>query len=520
MRKLFVPLLPVILLLLVHTFIRTHDIDAQLPYIDEGIHAERGTIVWDFNQNPGRLSAGKLLLYYWLGLFESSGLAYLHTARLAIALLSIVTGAVVFRLATIFGGYVVGILALGLYAFFPYAVFFERMALAEGMVAMLVGLVAWRSWLFARRPTLREGGVLGVLLGLATLTKLTAGLVPLLPALAALVYWRPSEMNPVRFVRLYAPPLVLAAAIVLLMWAPLAIPAELSQDSNDPFTLVDDDNRRTWSDLSVFEYLRRLSGEIVDFVALPAIIGVWCLVGVMFGPGWQAGREDSLPRDLLFLIAWLVLTGALTVLTALLVTSRYFMPLSVPFVILMAVIWGRMWYAGAYPLLWRGAALVALGVWFLGFAMPHTFMTITEPRELPFDNTNHTEYQNGVLIGESAARTAAETVNAADPAITAIYGTWEICYQMYFYLTREVECLERVVTYGSWANRLRSDLREPDDQIYLVNSAYSDEFFSSVPGHQGRLVGQYVRDMPFHRDIRIWAISQYDGSADIPIPGR
>ena len=41
------------------------------PYVDEGFHIKRAGLVWNFDVNPGRFAHGKVLLYFWLGLFET-----------------------------------------------------------------------------------------------------------------------------------------------------------------------------------------------------------------------------------------------------------------------------------------------------------------------------------------------------------------------------------------------------------------------------------------------------------------
>ena len=58
-------------LLLLHFYLRTHHILNLPAYIDEGFHVKRASWVWDFKTNPGHFAHGKVLLYFWLGLFES-----------------------------------------------------------------------------------------------------------------------------------------------------------------------------------------------------------------------------------------------------------------------------------------------------------------------------------------------------------------------------------------------------------------------------------------------------------------
>ena len=94
---------PVILLLLVHFFIRHHHPTWQYAYVDEGFHARRAAVVWDFEQNPGRFAHGKVLLYFWMGLFEGDSTHNLHLLRTSIAIFSLITAATLYRIGRILG---------------------------------------------------------------------------------------------------------------------------------------------------------------------------------------------------------------------------------------------------------------------------------------------------------------------------------------------------------------------------------------------------------------------------------
>ena len=103
---------------------------------------------------------------------------------------SLITASAIYALGRRIANHRTGALALALYAVLPLAFFYERMAMADPLAAGLAALVAWRSLSFARRPTLRAGIVLGGLLAMASLAKLTMGLLPLL-------HYTYSAINPV-----------------------------------------------------------------------------------------------------------------------------------------------------------------------------------------------------------------------------------------------------------------------------------------------------------------------------------
>src|SRR5579859_4589459 len=118
----FSALVPLIALLFIQFAVRAHNITAQEPHMDEGFHAQRGAIVWHFQVNPGQISDGKLLYYYWVGLFEAERSTALFSVRTATALFSLIIGAMLYMLGRRFHSPGVGLLALGLYIFLPFAV--------------------------------------------------------------------------------------------------------------------------------------------------------------------------------------------------------------------------------------------------------------------------------------------------------------------------------------------------------------------------------------------------------------
>jgi hypothetical protein len=144
----------VMVLLLLQFALRTHNTTLQGAFVDEGLHDQRATIVWSLNTNPGQYSQGKLLLYYWIGLFVGGPLTILHVSRTAIALVSLITGAAIYLIGRRLHSHRMGIVALTLYTILPLAVFHERMALADPLASVFSCLIAWRSLVFASsQPT-------------------------------------------------------------------------------------------------------------------------------------------------------------------------------------------------------------------------------------------------------------------------------------------------------------------------------------------------------------------------------
>ncbi|MFP4323602.1 MAG: glycosyltransferase family 39 protein, partial [Anaerolineales bacterium] len=230
-------------LLLLGWFIRAYQIDVQEVFIDEGYHAARAVVLYDFEQHPARTANGKLGLYFWLGLFEPPYDATLRIFRLMVALPALLTGALVYRITReLDGGPGAALLALGLYMMLPFAFFFERLALADPFAAMFASAVAWRSIIFARRPNWQEGAVLGLLLAGATLAKLTMGLLPLLPVAASVLAVYQTGARGRALVaqggQRYLLGLVVAAGVLTACWLPVFIPAGIAELNGEPFILV------------------------------------------------------------------------------------------------------------------------------------------------------------------------------------------------------------------------------------------------------------------------------------------
>jgi 4-amino-4-deoxy-L-arabinose transferase-like glycosyltransferase len=236
-------LAPIVVLLLLQFFLRAHNVTAQVAFVDEGFHSARAAVVWSFTINPGQISRGKFLVYYWLGLFVGDHTTTLYTSRTAIALFSLITGALVYLLGRRLYNHRAGVAALMLYCFLSLAVYYERMALADPFAGAFACAVAWRSLVLAKRPTVREGIILGILLALSTMAKLTMVTLPLLRVLACVLYFRSDRSTLLGTLQSwlyhYFRPLLAAALTILVLWLPVLIPAYLARNTPQQFSLID-----------------------------------------------------------------------------------------------------------------------------------------------------------------------------------------------------------------------------------------------------------------------------------------
>lgn len=177
----------VVALLLVQCALRIHK-SAEFPvYIDEYRHIHRAQLVYTFENNPIEFSNGKLLVYYWLGLFSPQGHSAVVVGRYAIAIVSLITGAVTCSIARRLFGPLPALFALAFYALAPHVVFFERLALADPVASALATLSIWQLLRYLNTPSRRQAILVGVLITSAVFAKLTTALLMGFPVIAIML---------------------------------------------------------------------------------------------------------------------------------------------------------------------------------------------------------------------------------------------------------------------------------------------------------------------------------------------
>ncbi|MGB1286646.1 MAG: glycosyltransferase family 39 protein [Aggregatilineales bacterium] len=481
-------IIPVILILMLHLALRIHNSDVQPPYVDEGFHITRAVRVWDFAENPGRFSHGKVLLYFWMGLFEgnNTSLTILPVARMSVALFSMITVSMLYLFGRKFAGHSAGLLAMLLYTLSPLAIFYERMAMADPLASGLLALALWRCMIFVKRPTFQQGAIIGVLLGLTTLAKLTMGLSVGIPVLLALLYyrWRQKQM-PTQLITLtkrYLPPLILSAIIVLLMWSPLLIPALAAHGSDDPFIIVNTTNITRNYDKgdpqNPIEYVERLLPQLADFVGDAGLLAVagFALVGVLL---IVIQRDMRKLRIFLILVMWFVVIALLSVIFTRFVTARYFQPLVAPCILMIAIV--SAWLIETLPAkrLVTGCLAVLFGTYIAVWAAPFIQKNLTDVHLLDFDDINYTEYQAGYLIADEGIVAAAETLNTLPQKAT--YVTWNLCHLMFFHTEVPLNCLPKTTPRNTVTGAMEA--LQPGEPVYLIMTDYQP-FWDRIDGAQ------------------------------------
>lgn len=397
-------LLLVALVLLGGFALRAYNIGAVPVFVDEYNHIRRAQVAYDFDYNPMQTSHGKLLFYYWIGLFDPEGPGTLAVSRWANALISLLTGAAAGATARRLFGPRAVLPAVAFYALVPFAVFFDRTALADPLAGALASLAAWASIVLVQRPTVRHGLGAGVVITAAVLAKLTTAFVVGLPLVAALLLGppQPPYESPglrdraralwARYRRAWVP----AAVVFAVVWAGvLALAVQSARAGHNTYVMDTHlvQQERTVEDLLVEKWHDlRDRGEFL--ISAPLSVAMVALLAVLL---------RRRPRPGLYALAWLVAIWLPNLAFADDVQSRYLMA---GVGALAALFAGEMVAAGdalaelaarrPTPLARERATAALAGVillvWAAGFALPFDVRASTDPTALALPWRDHHDY--------------------------------------------------------------------------------------------------------------------------------
>lgn len=486
-------------LLLLHFFIRSHHILRLDAFVDEGYHLTRAAIVWDFDTHPARFANGKFLLYFWLGLFETDSQSALPIGRLAIGLFSLLSGAMMYRLGRDLHTHATGLWAMALYGVLPFTFFFERMALADPFASVFALLTAWQSLRLAKHPTVVNGLWLGLWLALATLAKLTMGLLPLLPVATCLLLYGWSgqwKADVYAGVQRYYLPLQAAAFVVILCWLPILIPAALAIGSDHPFTLVNAENLQY---VNQIEPIQELSEVIPNALAYWGMLLVG-LLGII--PLVILSSNAHVKRHGAILVAWMLCIIVLPLIAASEIRSRYLMPLAPPCILLLA--YSLTLLQARYRWGYR-VVVVGLGIWAITFALPFACYLMTTPQDVPLATGDKVRYLSGNFTGP-AVQQAGLALN--DLPNETIYATWGTCQTLYFYSEQSVTCLNPPnndqLPSDDLALRLPMVFESQESVLVVLNEIGGMPF--DIEGTSWEVVKRFPR-ISIDRPVTIWRVS-------------
>lgn len=392
----------IVLLLATQFALRTYHPLEQPAFVDENYHVRRGELVYQFDRNPVEFSNGKLLFYYWLGLFVPHGDSALAVGRLAVAVFSLITSAGVAAVARSLFGRRAVLPALAFYALAPYAVFFERMALADPFAGGLATLTIWQSIRLARShaPSFKFGALVGLLTGMTTLAKLTMLPMIALPFLAGFLLG--DEQPAARTRRAiwawivavwkhYRRAWIGAFLTESLMWVLFLfgmLVYRLAGEQPKFFTryLV----HGAPNELSLLDNVWDTLTSTSDFLTVFAVIALFALVALLIGRRTMAGG---------YALIWLAALWCPVVILGDPIQTRYLMA-GVPAI---AALFGGgctvliEWAPRRYRV--QELAGAAFSVWALVFALPFAWRAANDPDSLRLPKNDIYSYISGPFAG-------------------------------------------------------------------------------------------------------------------------
>lgn len=447
-----------------HLLLRVHNPAALPTYIDEFRHVSRGQLVYSFAHNPIEFSHGKLLLYYWLGLFSPFGPSAIVLSRLAVAVFTLLTCAGIAAItARLFGRRAV-LPALAVYALVPNTVFFERLAFADPVAGALGTLGVWQTLVLVDRPTRTRALLAGALISAAVLAKLTAALLAGAPVIAVVLLGgsAPTQFTPdglgrwiAALWRRYGPALSLIAGVYALSALAVLILVIASLESGGEPVLL------TTHLIGAVSDSTDVVGRFVIFFTI-----VYWLVSIPLAAlwAWMTGALFRAHRaETLFVLGWLALLWFPALVLTRHPVARY-LTIGYPAIAVLfggglahtARVYRARWEAarasGEPRALWWLAAdgLVAAGliVWAFVFALQFASRASTNPAQLKLPNED--DYgmfrgpTNGWVIRDALAYLHEHGQTAGDYApVTAVLrtapGVADFCDLFEFYVTADMD---------------------------------------------------------------------------------
>lgn len=329
-------------LLAAYAVSRTYALLRLPPFLDEAL-----TIVWGRNLWSGGwwnvpAAAGKLASVATVGAVDAlwpTGWPVLLGARLV----SVIGGAVALgcclSVGRRLGGDVAGAISGVVYLVSPYALWHDRLCLADSHLAAATGLVFASSLLLVTSGSLSSAVVLGVALIAAALTKVTGGLLFVVPLAALLMKapelsWRPLLRRLAMVYGVSAPVSLWVLSIV--WWSPRSV--ELAKA--EPFGAVA-------HNLEVSADWFRTYWTFPLWILLAA-----CCIAVV----------ATHQRRAAFLLAGIAAPVAFFAITARIWWPRYLLMTVVPMAVSVGLVLGHLWDRLGRAACWGLAAVFVLAV--------------------------------------------------------------------------------------------------------------------------------------------------------------
>jgi hypothetical protein len=312
-----------ILYVLIFLAVRLTNLTLLPLLVDEGRHIARARVTFAGGNLFLGMRESMKQLYIWIvALFIPFFSDHLLAARIVSVLAGLGGAWVCYKLATmLYPERRLGYIAALFYLLCPFSLFYDRVALTDSLLTMLMGLSIVLSFQFWRSPSLKWAVALGSVFALAVLNKAYALLYYPTPFLLWLFLKR--ELSLSRFIRLMA----VVYGVTLLAWLPILI-IGLQAYWNDHI-------EKLAASSPADSYLDTLRHNIISVLDWLQIFLTWpYLLVLLFVLVLIIFRRDKIG----FILILLALTPVLVFTFALHAWSpRYILPIVTPISVLVAL---------------------------------------------------------------------------------------------------------------------------------------------------------------------------------------
>lgn len=368
--------------ILIFLAIRLINITAFPLHIDEVTHIFRAKATLTNDFFIGMRGGGKQTYIWLVALFFQFFDDPILAARVVSVLSGLITGGICYLLTEmLYPERRIGYLAALFYLISPYTLLYDRMALTDSLVATLMGaslLVSLQLW---RQPTVKWALIVGVVFGLAALTKGYTALYYPIPILLWLLFGR--KISWAKIAKL----LTITYTIAAVAWIPIFIIGQqvYYQEYIIKKTIVGSVEVESNFFLRSWHNLLLITDWLSGYLTLPFVgLIIFSLVRIV-----MKRDKPGFVLILSLIVPLLVFTLAFTDLY-----SRYLLPVIVPLSVIVA--WGindlvKLIFTSTEKLKSKTRLLSShsamQGAIFLVFCIPSllfSYLIITEPIQAPF----------------------------------------------------------------------------------------------------------------------------------------